>query len=153
MIFIKNGKNELEEYQNLSVMTLATVGANGEPHAADVYFAADSNLNLFFFSDPESQHCQDVTLNPSAGATIHPECSAWREIRGLQLRGTVSAVTDPEEWERAWELYQTKFPFVAEFRSVIDQNQLYIFKPDWVRLVDNRKGFGCKLEWKLPKER
>lgn len=131
------------------MLTLATTGSDGEPHAADVYFAADENLNLFFFSHPASQHAQDILQNPRAAATIHPECLDWREIRGLQLRGNVSVVVDMVQWEQAWELYQHKFPFVAELSEVVIQNQLYIFKPEWVRLVDNRVNFGYKREWQL----
>ncbi len=130
-------------------MTLATAGHNGEPHAADVYFAADDALNLYFFSDPLSQHSLDVARNPRAAVTIHPHCSDWREIRGLQLRGWVKAVEDEDERKRAWELYSGKFPFVSELASVISQNQLFVFESEWIRLVDNRKGFGFKQEWDL----
>lgn len=130
-------------------MTLATAGLDGEPHAADVYFAADDDLNLYFFSDPLSQHSLDVARNPRAAATIHPECHDWKEIRGLQLRGRVEPVSDSDKWRRAWRLYRDKFPFVSELEHVVSQNQLFVFKSEWIRLVDNRKGFGYKQEWVL----
>lgn len=152
MTFIRSGKNKLGEFRQLPVLTLATVGADGELHAADVCFAADESLNLFFFSDPASQHAKDIIQNPRAAATIHPECLDWREIRGLQLRGRVSIVTDARLWEQAWKLYQQKFPFAAELAEVVAQNQLYIFEPEWVRLVDNRVSFGYKQEWQLRTE-
>jgi hypothetical protein len=140
---------DFEEFLCLSVMTLATAGLNGEPHAADVYFAADDAMNLYFFSDPLSQHSLDIARNPRAAATIHPDCSDWKEIRGLQLRGRVKAVDEPDEWKRAWGLYSEKFPFVLELASAVSQNQLFVFESEWIRLVDNRKCFGYKREWDL----
>ncbi len=37
----------------LPAMTLATTGPSGEPHAAPVYFAADEDQRLYFFSEPD----------------------------------------------------------------------------------------------------
>jgi flavin prenyltransferase len=130
----------------LPAMTLATHGRDGEPHAAPVYFAAEGERSFYFFSDPASQHGQDLAVEPRAAAALHPLVAGWQEIRGLQLRGTVRAVPPGEEWERAWQLYQAKFPFVEKLKAAVAANQLYAFTPDWIRLVDNRKGFGYKEE-------
>jgi len=32
---------------------------------------------------------------------------------------------------------------------IVQRNALYVFSPTWVRLVDNRRGFGFKQEWDL----
>jgi flavin prenyltransferase len=139
------GVNELWD---LPAMTLATVGENGDPHAATVYFAADeSRQNLFFFSAPGSQHSQDLQANPRAAAAIHPLVEGWQKIRGLQLRGQAHPIPLGEEWERAWACYLVKFPFTGELQEVIARNTLYTFRPDWVRWIDNRRGFGHKEEW------
>jgi 4-hydroxy-3-polyprenylbenzoate decarboxylase len=130
----------------LPAMTLATSGADGAPHAAPVYFAADENHHLYFFSDADSQHALDLQTEARAAATIHPLVSGWQEIRGLQLRGRVRAVPEGEEWERAWTLYRAKFPFVENLKQAVAQSTLYVFEPDWIRLVDNRKGLGYKEE-------
>jgi uncharacterized protein YhbP (UPF0306 family) len=99
---------------------------------------------LYFFSEETSQHSQDVAQDPRAAAAIYPECHDWREIRGLQLRGNVRRVDRGPEWEAAWALYAAKFPFVGELKDAVARNTLYVFEPNWVRLVDNRKGFGFK---------
>lgn len=138
----------------LSTMTLATTGTDGDPHAADVYFAADEELNLYFFSDPVSQHGVDIARNVSAAVTIHPECQGWEGIYGLQLRGEVRRVKPDMEWDLAWKRYVAKFPFVSELKAVVEQNQLFVFHPHWIRLVDNRRGFGYKEEWiRIPEGR
>ena len=139
----------LSEILNLSTLTLATASPECEPSSAPVYFAAGQDLRLYFFSDPGSQHSRNTAQNPQAAAAIYPEVHDWRDIRGLQLRGRVRVVEPGLEWEAAWELYTAKFPFVSELRAVVASNTLYVFEPRWVRLVDNRRGFGFKEEWEL----
>jgi uncharacterized protein YhbP (UPF0306 family) len=140
----------LSEILLLSTMTLATCDASGAPHAAPVYFVADEDLRLYFFSDPESQHSLDLRRDPRAAAAVYPECHGWQEIRGLQLHGEVRSVSPGAEWDAAWALYAAKFPFVNELKEAVMSNSLYVFTPRWVRLVDNRRGFGFKQEWDLP---
>jgi uncharacterized protein YhbP (UPF0306 family) len=139
----------LEELLALTTMTLATVGRDGEPHAAGVYFAADGSLNLFYFSETSSQHSRDSEHEPRAAVAIHPEVPDWQQIHGLQLRGSIRIVKSKTEWQVAWHLYRDKFPFVIDLEEVIKTNQMYAFKPAWIRLVDNRQGFGYKQEWEI----
>jgi 4-hydroxy-3-polyprenylbenzoate decarboxylase len=136
----------------MPAMTLATTGLEGEPHAAPVYFAASTagRTRLYFFSETDSAHIQDLQGNPHAAATIYPIVSAYQEIRGLQLRGTVRPVPPGEEWEQAWKCYQDKFPFAAGLKEILARNSMYAFLPAWIRLVDNRRGFGFREERSLP---
>ena len=139
----------LAELLALPVMTLATTGASGEPHAAAVYFAADPANRLYFFSETASQHAHDLDDNPQAAVTIQPLVTGYHEIRGLQLRGKVRPVPQGPEWDAAYALYQAKFPYVNELRQEVAQNTLYVFTPGWMRLLDNRRGFGYKEEKSL----
>jgi flavin prenyltransferase len=138
---------EGKEFWDLPAMTLATTGKDGMPYAATVYFACGEDRQLFFFSAGDSQHSANLAGNPQAAVTIHPLADSWQEIRGLQLQGQVHPVADKEEWEAAWRLYMAKFPFAADLKDVVAKNTLYAFQPDWIRLIDNRRGFGFKEEW------
>ncbi len=140
----------LAELLALPVMTLATTGTNREPNAAAVYFAADSASRLYFFSETTSQHARNLEADPRAAVTIQPLVSGYREIRGLQLRGRVRPVPPGPEWDAAFALYQAKFPFVSELKEEVAQNQLFVFTPAWLRLLDNRVAFGYKEEKDLP---
>ncbi len=131
----------------VSTLTLATVGPDGRPEAAPVYFAADRRIHCYFFSSPDSRHSRNLILEPRAAAALYPECFGWEEIRGVQMRGLVRALTPGAGWDHAWRLYLDKFPFVEEMADEVQRNKLYVFEPDWVRLVDNRRGFGFKQEW------
>lgn len=132
-------------------MTLATSGRDGDVHAADVYFACGEQLDLYFFSDAESQHSMDLRGEERAAVTIHADRVRWEDILGLQMRGICRAISETGEWQTGWGVYLAKFPFVSNLADVIKVNQLYAFSPCWVRLVDNSRGFGFKREWKLMK--
>ena len=137
----------------LPVMTLATAGADGAPHTASVYFAAgdgDAGHRLYFFSSADSQHARDLATNPRAALTLSPLVEGWRDIYGMQLRGEVRPVPAGPEWERAYQLYLARFPFAAGLKAEIARNILYVFTPQWLRLVDNSRGFGFKEEWTEP---
>ena len=142
-------RQRFTELLSVSTMTLATYGADGEPHAAPVFFVADEDLHLYFFSEPGSQHSRDIALNPSVALAIYPETLSWQEIRGLQLRGKVQEVPAGPDWDTAWMIYLAKFPFVSDLKAEVSKNLLYAFIPHWIRLVDNRFGFGFKEEWNL----
>jgi uncharacterized protein YhbP (UPF0306 family) len=135
---------------SLSTMSLCTCSADGAPHVAPVYFASDEKHRLYFYSDPESQHSLDLARDRRAATAIYPECHSWQEIRGMQLHGEVHPVPPGDEADLAWKLYSAKFPFVEELKEVVMRTRLYVFVPSWMRLVDNRQGFGYKQEWTLP---
>lgn len=153
----------LSELLAVSTMALATSNTDGQPHAAPVYFASGAHSSvgllssgifrewrapaLYFFSDPQSQHGQDLATNPLAGAAIYPPCFDWQDIRGLQIRGIVKHVERGAEWDLGWDLYQAKFPFTSGLIEIVSRNILYVLIPHWLRLVDNRRGFGFKQEW------
>jgi uncharacterized protein len=139
----------ISELLQLATMTLATTGTGGEAHAAAVYFAAGEDLKLYFFSAADSQHSLDLKLHPQAAAAIYPEVTGWQAIRGLQLRGQAALVPPGAHWQAAWAIYAGKFPFVKALKAIVASNELYAFTPGWLRLVDNRRGFGFKQEWDL----
>lgn len=139
--------HSLEELLQIPTMTIATRGIDGEPHAAAVYFVCDEKLRFFFFSDGQSQHSLDIAGDERAAITVHPQASTWQEIHGLQARGAVSLIHNQVDWQHAWEGYAEKFPFVRQLEAIVSANEMYIFTPHWIRLVDNRRGFGFKQEW------
>jgi uncharacterized protein YhbP (UPF0306 family) len=141
---------QISDLLQLPAMTLATCGNDGEPHAAAVYFASGDDLHLYFFSDPHSQHAQDLACNPRAAVSFYPFTSDWQDIRGLQMHGEVLQVEPGSQWQVGWQIYSAKFPFVIGLEALVAQNMLYVFIPGWVRLVDNRRSFGFKQEWTFP---
>ncbi len=145
----------LEAY---STLTLATVGDDGLPAAAAVFYAHDADLNLYFLSEERTRHAQNLIADPHAAGTIQADGQDWRSIRGLQLQGLVSVVP-LSALAHASAVYGRKFAFVsallagAEGPGVLTgplaRARFWVLRPTWFRLVDNTVRFGFKEDWNL----
>jgi uncharacterized protein YhbP (UPF0306 family) len=139
-----------------STATLATAGEDG-PWAATVFFASDADLNLYFVSDHRTRHGRHLAARPEAVAAIHPDCATWAEVQGLQLTGRVE-ILEGVNREAGLRCYLAKFhdvsalferPRGADQETIAERLKaasLYRLKPHWIRLIDNRRGFGYKEE-------
>ena len=129
-----------------STLNLATTGAGGDPMAASLFFAADDELRLYWLSSGTSRHSLNLARRPAAAITIHNQTWAWPEIAGVQMQGQAAVVLPGEPWQAAWTLYSVKFPFVTRMRAEVAKSNFYVFTANWMRLVDNRLGFGHREE-------
>jgi len=143
---------------SLTTLTLATVSEAGEPCAAAVYYVHDEKLNLFFLSAKTTVHGANMLAHPRVAGTVHAEHQEWKTLSGLQLTGEARPVK-ALEFPSAALLYGKKYPFVNLLKSADDPGALAkamaattIWKlvPDWIRLIDNARGFGFKDEIRLP---
>ena len=133
-------------------MTLATA-AGRVPHAAPLFFAHDDALNLYFLSDPATRHARDASAVGRVAAAIYADEADWRRLRGLQLSGSVRALGTGSGRERGWQTYVGRFPLVVELPDAVARSQLYALSPQWLRLIDNRRGFGFRREWRVMTDR
>lgn len=132
-----------------STMTLATLGPDGHPLAASLFFASDQALRIYWVSGTQSRHSRALQRQPWAALTVHSETWSWAEIVGVQLEGHVVVLPAGSAWQAAWERYLTKFPFAQEFQAEVSRSNFYELTPRWVRLIDNAQGFGHKEELEL----
>jgi uncharacterized protein YhbP (UPF0306 family) len=130
-----------------STLTLATVGPAGHPAAADLYFAADEELHLYFLSERGSHHAAHIGAGAPVAATVHGEAWDWRDIRGVQLAGDCRPLTGGRERAAALALYGRKFTFLGAFAALLPQHTLFLITPHWLRWLDNSAGFGHRQEW------
>lgn len=141
-----------------STVTLATVGADGAPAAAAVFYAHDADLNLYFLSEERTQHGQNLLANPGVAGTIQADGQDWRAIRGLQLRGRAEPLSGAA-LARAAAIYGRKYAFVAALLTgaqgpgvltgPLARARFWILRPTWIRLIDNTVRFGFKEEINL----
>jgi uncharacterized protein YhbP (UPF0306 family) len=132
-----------------NILTLATLGPDGDPQAANLYYAETDDLTLYFVSIPGSSHAVNIARNPRVAVTIHADSSQWRDIRGVQLQGTCALVTGADR-ARAWACYCAKFPFVladAALARALDKVSVYRIAPRWLRWIDNTASLGHNREW------
>ena len=126
-------------------MTIATSGNQGSAAAAVFYAPSEDNRTLIFVSNSKSEHIKNSVVNPNCAATIHKDEMNWEEIRGLQIKGKI----EPAEKEH-WEFYFKKFPYIKQNENLmraLEKVNLYAFKIKWIRIIDNKRGFGAKEEF------
>lgn len=130
--------------------SLATVDEQGHPHAANIQYVQDDQLRLYFVSSEDAAHSRHITARPAVALTIYHHDDAQPEnIRGLQLHARAEALTNDTDRDHAWTLYAARFPFIAndpQLRAAVEQQTFYRLTPTWLRLIDNRRGFGWKAE-------
>jgi len=141
-----------------TTVTLATVGPGGRPAAAAVFYAHDSDLNLYFLSEDRTQHAENLMANPWVAGTIHADGQDWRSIRGIQLQGTAE-ITSATQAARAAVTYAAKYAFVGALlggaggpralAGPLARARFWVLRPTWFRLVDNTVKFGFKEELTL----
>jgi uncharacterized protein YhbP (UPF0306 family) len=135
--------------ESAATLGLATTGADGRPHAANVNFVEDDRLNLYFLSGTGSTHSRDIARDKRVAATAYVPFSRSEEIRGIQVRGVCEQLPD-EEFDRIWQLFVRKFPYAAALEARARGERFYRITPSWFRLTDNSAGFGTKWEIDWP---
>ncbi|HSE88197.1 MAG TPA: pyridoxamine 5'-phosphate oxidase family protein [Candidatus Binatia bacterium] len=136
-----------------NTMTLGTCSGD-VPWAATVFYASD-DLRLYFFSVPDSRHCQNLAANPRVAVTIQEDYHDWRKIKGIQLEGTVTLVDSIVEKAKALAVYARKYPEVIKlftnpasglFYKAFLKVKFYCVVPQVLFYIDNEQGFGKRQE-------
>jgi uncharacterized protein len=136
-----------------NTMTLATC-ADNLPWAATVFYASEQ-LRLYFFSAPDSRHCQNLAVNQRVAVTIQEDYHDWRKIKGIQLEGTVALVDSLIEKAKAMAVYARKYPEVIKlftnpasgvFYKAFLKVKFYCVTPEKLFYIDNEQGFGKRQE-------
>ncbi len=139
-----------------NTMTLATSGEGG-PWSATVFYASDSQFDLYFVSDRRTRHARDIVADPRVALSVNADPDNWNDVRGLQIEGQARRVEGVER-AKALALYLAKFASVKALferpKSVDEQTiaqrlrntDFWRVTPSFIRLVDNTRGFGFRIE-------
>lgn len=144
----------LSYIESHNTMTLGTCHEN-VPWAATVFFASEE-FRLYFFSAPDSRHCQNLAANSRVAVTIQEDYREWRKIKGIQLEGKVTLVDSVIEKGKAITVYARKYPEVMKvftnpgsgaFYKAFLRVKFYCVVPERVFYIDNEQyGFGQRQE-------
>lgn len=121
------------------VLTLATLKVSGEqPYVANCFYAYDTERNIFIFtSDSSTRHGAEMEQNPRVALNIVRETRIVGAIEGLQITGLAERGDD-----EAKRRYIRRFPYAA-----VAPLTLWMVRPEFMKLTDNKLGFGKKLIW------
>jgi hypothetical protein len=127
------------------VLTLATSFDN-LPWCAHCFYTYLEDKNwLVFTSEEATKHVQDALANPEVAGGIVLETMNVGKIRGIQLRGLLRQPLEEEAGEVKMS-YLKRFPFAV----VMNIKSLWIMELTYIKMTDNRLGFGKKAIWELP---
>jgi len=147
-------KQRLERIRALvggqTTLALATTDQNLMPRSTPLFYIADANLRLYWFSSRSSRHSRNCARNPAASVAIFRDARHWRRIQGVQLEGTVSIIADRKQRRAITPQYVERFELGNLFSTAFHGSALYCFTPTWARFIDNSRAFGYKFELKLP---
>ncbi len=126
------------------VLTIAT-SVNNEPWCASCFYVYLEDENaLVFTTDINTRHGQEFLKNNVVAGSVVLETMVIGKIRGIQFQGMVSE-PEGELLSASKRAYLLRFPVAA-----LIETHLWIVKLTYIKMTDNRLGFGKKLIFSLP---
>jgi uncharacterized protein YhbP (UPF0306 family) len=133
-----------------STLTLATVDPDASPRSTPLFYRSTPALSLYWFSSPRSAHSVNCARNPITSIAVYAHTTFWRQIQGLQMRGSVSRVKDPRLRGIIAADFTARFHLGPAPRLALRAAALFCFVPSWLRYLDNSRRFGFRFELKMP---
>jgi len=123
------------------VLTIATSIGN-EPWCANCFYVyLEDENSLVFTTGPETRHGQEFLKNRLVAGSVVLETLVIGKIRGIQFQGIVSE-PGGELAEKSKRSYLKRFPV-----AMLMDTHLWIVELTYIKMTDNRMGFGKKLVW------
>ena len=133
-------RNLIKDYLvEAKLMQLATC-VDGQPWTCNVWFAADDNLNIYWFSSLTRRHSEEVFKNNKVAAAIALPQTPKDPPVGLQLQGTAELLMDWVDIEKAISVYADRIfarEKIDEFmKSEARPHRFYRIRPTHFVLFD-----------------
>lgn len=93
-----------EILRDIRYITLASITPKNEPWNSPLYYVYDTSLRLYWFSDKNSQHSQNVRENPSVFIVVYDSTMPAGTGEGVYIQATVRELEDTEEIVRVRKL-------------------------------------------------
>jgi uncharacterized protein len=134
-------KRIIRFFRKHHVLTIATT-VNNEPWCANCFYVyLEEENSLVFTTDPDTRHGQEFIKNALVAGSVVLETHLIGKIRGIQFQGIIS---EPENklLQKAKSAYLKRFPV-----AVLMDTHLWVVDLTYIKMTDNRLGFGKKEIW------
>src|SRR3989344_9072921 len=139
------------EYLNTNkIMTLATCSKN-IPWASTVFFAYTKKFDIIFFSNPETKHCLNLTINPDVAGTINQDWGEKGFIKGIQFLGTTEEENPPSlptslklrwtrklrrarEGDKYYKIFLKRYKWAKDYPD----HRIYVIKLKELWMIDSK---------------
>ncbi|MFO7880572.1 MAG: pyridoxamine 5'-phosphate oxidase family protein [Bacteroidota bacterium] len=123
------------------VLTLATC-RNDLPYCANCFYVWLEEEQAFVFtSDENTRHISDSVENSFVAASVVLETRHVGKVRGLQIQGHLEKA-ERELYKTCRKAYLKSYPY-----AILKKTDLWLLRVSFLKLTDNRLGFGTKLYW------
>ncbi len=124
------------------VLTVCTSAAD-EPWCANCFYAYIEDDNaLVFTTGLDTRHGTEFLKNNLVAGSVVLETPVIGKIRGIQFQGIVTEARG-DILEKAEKSYLKRFPV-----AMLMETHLWIVTLTFIKMTDNRFGFGKKLIWR-----
>lgn len=135
-----NLRKLIEDYLKEAMLMQLSTCVDNQPWVCHVWFAADEDLNIYWFSSATRRHSREVAENPKVGAAIVFPHTPKDPPRGLQLEGAAELLTKKEDIAKARSVYERRIFSKKEVDSFINSktspHRFYKIKPTLFVLFD-----------------
>jgi uncharacterized protein YhbP (UPF0306 family) len=134
-------KRIIRFFRKHHVLTVAT-SVNDEPWCANCFYVYLEDANsLVFTTGHETRHGKEFLENKLVAGSVVLETPVIGKIQGIQFQGMVSE-PEGELSEIARRSYLKRFPV-----AMLMETNLWIVELTYIKMTDNRLGFGKKIIW------
>lgn len=117
---IENVEQAIRDYlPQIIHMSLGTSKDN-KPWVCEVHFAYDEELNLYFRSQKDTRHCQEIAENKFVAGNIVTQHADADKPRGVYFEGTCEVLEDVTQESPAYIAYTGRF---AGAKGSIDDSE------------------------------
>jgi PPOX class probable F420-dependent enzyme len=104
------------------VLQLATIGRDGAPHQAPMWFTMDED-KIVFRSFTKSQKTVNLMRDPRLSVLVE-QGDAYAQLQGVMIQGTAKLVTDPEYVLKIYGRLAARYPMVGDEPVEMDEESL-----------------------------
>ncbi len=123
------------------VLTLATC-CNNLPWTANCFYIWLEEEQAFVFtSDDDTRHISDSIKNDFVAGSVVLETRHVGKIQGLQFQGQLEKAKG-DMYKTCRKAYLKAYPY-----AILKKTDLWLLRVRFMKLTDNRMGFGKKLYW------
>lgn len=133
-------KQLIKEYLKEAKMMQLATSIDNQPWVCSVWFAADEDLNIYWFSSTTRRHSNEVLQNQKVAAAIVLPHTPKDPPRGLQLQGIAEVLENQKDIDKTISVYEGRI-FPKESINSLMQNKekphkFYRIKPTQFVLFD-----------------
>ena len=131
-----------EILRSICYATIATADSQAHPWNSPVYSVRDDDLNIYWVSDKQNQHSQNIRQNPQVFIVYYDSTALPGQGDGVYFSATAVELTNPEDIRAARQVIDGYDFFSADEYSGNSVCRIYRATPTraWVNTFEERDG-------------